>query len=195
MRRAQNADTHALKQHRLSQNIYSVCSSFVLIASDMHLVSESEKRAKNVDFHTAKKYLDTSNTFSLFLDEFIETDLRPIYCSLTCTYPSPLTPSFVVWPLPSTSARFCDATEGAQPSPPRISPPKQRPLYCLRSLSTRLFLLLASVTIWIPCTQLFVMLREPMARNQLALTHGSSLLMIEASLLLVNKWSEKHLVS
>ena len=55
MRRAQNADTHAHKQHRLSQNISSVCSSFVLvIASDMHLESESEKPAKNVDFHTAK---------------------------------------------------------------------------------------------------------------------------------------------
>ena len=50
MRRAQNADTY-----RLSQNISPVCSSFVLvIASDMHLEPESEKRAKNVDFHTAK---------------------------------------------------------------------------------------------------------------------------------------------
>ena len=66
MRRAQNADTHALKQ--LSQNISPVCSSFVLvIASDMHLESESEKRAKNVDFHTAKNI--KSNTFSLFLDQ------------------------------------------------------------------------------------------------------------------------------
>ena len=55
MRRAQNADTHALKQPRLSQNIFPVCSSFVLvIASDMHLESESEKRAKKVDLHTAK---------------------------------------------------------------------------------------------------------------------------------------------
>ena len=55
MRRAQNADTHVLKQPRLSQIIHPVCSSFVLIiASDMHLGSESEKRAKNVDFHTAK---------------------------------------------------------------------------------------------------------------------------------------------
>ena len=55
MRRAKNADTHALKQHRLSQNISPVCSSFVLIiTSDMHLESESEKRVKNVDFHTAK---------------------------------------------------------------------------------------------------------------------------------------------
>ena len=35
--------------------ISPVCSSFVLvIESDMHLESESEKRAKNVDFHTAK---------------------------------------------------------------------------------------------------------------------------------------------
>ena len=55
MRRAQNADTHAFKQHRLSQNVFPVGSSFVLvIESDMHLESESEKRAKNVDFHTAK---------------------------------------------------------------------------------------------------------------------------------------------
>ena len=55
MRRAQNAETHALKQPRLSQNISPVCSSFVLvIASDMHLETEIEKRAKNVDLHTAK---------------------------------------------------------------------------------------------------------------------------------------------
>ena len=54
MRRAQNADTHALKQHRLSQNISPVCSSFVLvIVSDMHHESETYK-AKNVDFDTAK---------------------------------------------------------------------------------------------------------------------------------------------
>ena len=38
MRRAQNADTHALKQHRLSQNIFPVCSSFVLV-----IQSDSEK--------------------------------------------------------------------------------------------------------------------------------------------------------
>ena len=56
MRLAQNADTHALKQHQLSQNISPVCSSFVLvIASDSHLESDFEKkRVKNVDFHTAK---------------------------------------------------------------------------------------------------------------------------------------------
>ena len=55
MRRAQNADTHALKQPRLYQNICRVCSSFVLvIASDMHLEFESEKRAKKVDLDTAE---------------------------------------------------------------------------------------------------------------------------------------------
>ena len=55
MRRAQNADTHALKQPRLSQNISPVCFSFVLvIASDMYLESESEKRAKHVDLQTAQ---------------------------------------------------------------------------------------------------------------------------------------------
>ena len=54
MRRAQNADTHTLKQHRLSHNSSPVCSSFVLvIASDMHLETESEKQAKHVDFYTA----------------------------------------------------------------------------------------------------------------------------------------------
>ena len=47
--------THVFKQQRLSQNVSPVCSSFVLVfASDMHFESESVKRAKNVDFHTAK---------------------------------------------------------------------------------------------------------------------------------------------
>ena len=85
MRRAQNADTHALKQPRLSQNSFPVCSSFALvIAFDMHLESESEKRW----FTHSKKYPDTIHTFSLFLDEFLWNDLRPIYCSLTCWRPA-----------------------------------------------------------------------------------------------------------
>ena len=55
MRRAQNADTHALKQHRLSQITSPMSSSIVLvIASDMHLQYESEKRAKKLNLHTAK---------------------------------------------------------------------------------------------------------------------------------------------
>ena len=67
MRRAQNADTHALKQPRLSQNISPVCSSFVLvIASDMHLESESEKRAKNADLHTAKNIQIQPTLFRYF---------------------------------------------------------------------------------------------------------------------------------
>ena len=81
MRRAQNADTHALKQPRLSQNISPVCSNFVLV---MLLESESEKGAENVDFRTAKNiqiqpkpdglWIHT-DSFSLFLDQFLETDL------------------------------------------------------------------------------------------------------------------------
>ena len=67
MRRAQNADTHALKQHRLSQSISPVCSSFVpVIASDMHLESESEKRAKKVDFHTAENIQIQATFFRYF---------------------------------------------------------------------------------------------------------------------------------
>ena len=67
MRRAQNADTHTLKQHQLSQNTSPVCCSFVLvITSDMHLESESEKRAKHVDFHTAKKMQIQPTLFRYF---------------------------------------------------------------------------------------------------------------------------------
>ena len=66
MRRAQNADTHALKQHRLSQNVSAVCFSFVLvIASDKHLDSESEKQAKNVE-DTAKNIQIQPTLFRYF---------------------------------------------------------------------------------------------------------------------------------
>ena len=45
MRRPQNADTHALKQHRLSQNISPVCSSFVLtIACDIFAYRVSQRK-------------------------------------------------------------------------------------------------------------------------------------------------------
>ena len=76
MRRAQNADTHALKQHRLSQNISPVCSIFYWL---LHRISALSLKAKNVDFHTAKKYPDISKIFSLFLDEYLYIDLRPVY--------------------------------------------------------------------------------------------------------------------
>ena len=56
-----------------------VCFSFVLvILSDMHLEPESEKRAKNIDFHTAKsvqiratlvRYFKT-NSYSMTSDLF-----------------------------------------------------------------------------------------------------------------------------
>ena len=67
MRRAQNADTHVFKQHRLSKQISPICSSLVLvIASDMHLEPESEKRAKNVDFQTAKNIQIQATLFRYF---------------------------------------------------------------------------------------------------------------------------------
>ena len=67
MRRAQNEDTHALKQPRLSKNIFPVCSSFVLvIASDMHFECESEKRAKSVDLHKAENIQIQPTLFRYF---------------------------------------------------------------------------------------------------------------------------------
>ena len=43
------------------------CSSFVLvIESDMYLEPESEKRAKNVDFHTAKNIQIQVTVFRYF---------------------------------------------------------------------------------------------------------------------------------
>ena len=67
MRRVQNADAHALKQHRLTQNISPVCLNVVLvIASDMHLESENEKRAKNVDLHTLKISKYNQHFFDIF---------------------------------------------------------------------------------------------------------------------------------
>ena len=64
MRWAQNADTHAHKQHRLSQNIFPVGSNFVLvIASDMHLEHESEKPVKNIHFHITKNIQIQSTLF------------------------------------------------------------------------------------------------------------------------------------
>ena len=60
MHLARNADTHALKQHRLFQNISLVFSSF---ASDTHLQPESGKRAENVDFLTAKNIQEQATPF------------------------------------------------------------------------------------------------------------------------------------
>ena len=91
MRRTQNADTYALKQPRLSQNISPVCSSFVpVIASDMRLESESEKRAKNVDLHTAKNIQLQSTLFRYF-----ETNSYKLTSDLFT----------VVWPPQSTLTR------------------------------------------------------------------------------------------
>ena len=67
MRRAKNGDTHGLKQHRLSQNTSPVCSSFVpVIAPDMHLESESEKRAKTIIYTQLKISSHNQHFFAIF---------------------------------------------------------------------------------------------------------------------------------
>ena len=67
MRRAQNADTHAHKQHWLSQNILPVGSSFVLIiASDMHLEPESENERKMFIFTQLKISRYSPHFFAIF---------------------------------------------------------------------------------------------------------------------------------
>ena len=49
-------------------SIFPVCSSFgLVIASDMHLESESEKRAKNVDSHTATNIQVQATLFRHFI--------------------------------------------------------------------------------------------------------------------------------
>ena len=88
MHRAQNADTHALKQPRLSQNISLVCFSFALvIESDMHLESESEKRAKNVDLNTAKNIQIQPRLFGNFsMSSYkLTSDLLTVVCPV-CSY-------------------------------------------------------------------------------------------------------------
>ena len=52
-----------------------------------HLTCISSLKAKTERktlIYTQLKDPDTTKTFSLFLDQFLETHLRPIYCSLTC---------------------------------------------------------------------------------------------------------------
>ena len=67
MCRAQNADTHALKQPWLSQNISPVCSSSVLVmASDVHLEPLSEKRAKTLIYTQLKISRHNRHFFTIF---------------------------------------------------------------------------------------------------------------------------------
>ena len=50
-------------------------------------ILQSAHKQGNPSFHFHAP--DTTNTFSLFLDEFLQNDLRPIYCSLTAGYSHP----------------------------------------------------------------------------------------------------------
>ena len=75
---AQNADTHPLKQHRLSQNTVPPSAPWSLYWL-VHLTCISSLKAKNIDFHTAKNihiqatlflYFQT-NSYKLTSDLFV----------------------------------------------------------------------------------------------------------------------------
>ena len=82
MRRVQNADTHAIKQYRLSQNSSPVGSSLVLvIASDMLLQPESEKERRTLIFTQLKisRYKQhLSLFFFLSILKNLTSDLVPV---------------------------------------------------------------------------------------------------------------------
>ena len=90
------------------------------------------------------------------------------------------TPSLVVRCRPSDSARFCYTMKGEPPCPQGIRPPKECPLYSLWPFLTYLlkfFYLPASVSVSLSSVYSIVSnVVWMMARNQLVLTHGLSLL-------------------
>ena len=87
MRRAKNADTHAHKQASAVPKYFPCLLQFSTGYRIWH-ASQAWKRKtwEKRWFSHSWKYPDTSSTFSLFLDEFLEIDLRPIYCGLTYTW-------------------------------------------------------------------------------------------------------------
>ena len=56
----------------------------------------------------SKKYPYATNAFSLFLDEFLEIDLRPIYCSLTSATSRTLDPHYDIigWERSSSASKY-----------------------------------------------------------------------------------------
>ena len=96
MRRAQNADTHALQQHRLSQN--SSPSSAPVLYWLSHPTCILRLKAKNIDFHTGKSVQNPATLFrhfqlqmsrneqhffATFRRTLIIRNLTYIYCNLT----------------------------------------------------------------------------------------------------------------
>ena len=101
MRRAQNADTHALKQHRLSQNnspVFRFCTSYRVWPA-----TRAWKR-NTLLFTQLKIFRYEQHFFSLFLDKLLWIDIRPIYCGITTAghngIPNVISPWEVTSPLP-----------------------------------------------------------------------------------------------
>ena len=109
MRRAQNADTHAHKQHRLSQNI-SLSAPVLYWLS--HLTCISSLKAKNERETFIFTQLKISRYNPHFFAIFRRIDLRPIYCSLTCaqrerdSYYGPVT-GLTINPMQCARSLFC----------------------------------------------------------------------------------------
>ena len=104
MRRAQNAGTHALKQHRLSENSSPPPPTPLrCIKKQTNNITEyriwhaswAQKRhmGEKLCFQTTKMW-KCKQTFALFLCEFSRLVSEAISCSLTCSRHSPPPPLF-----------------------------------------------------------------------------------------------------
>ena len=84
MRRPQNADIHTLKTASAVPIHFPCLLQFYTGYRIWHAYRVWKRKTSEKRWFTRSwKYPNAATTFSLFLDEFLETDLRPINCSLT----------------------------------------------------------------------------------------------------------------
>ena len=61
--------------------MFPLCAPVLCWLSQCIWSLKAKNERKTLIFTQLKKYPNTTNTFSLFLDKFLQTNLRPIYCS------------------------------------------------------------------------------------------------------------------